>query len=94
MYCLLYFVYVSLIIYRTWEEFQEFQYHIDMDIFLNPDMTLPEEPTVDSLDEYLQNGTKSHRLMQSTLLQDFLGINWNGSDLKWFESFQDFMKVN
>ena len=56
-------------------------------------MTLPEEPTVTNLNEYLQNGTKSHRLMKSNLLNDFLGINWDGSDLKWFESLKDFLQV-
>ena len=79
---------------RTWEEFQEFQHHLDKDIFLNPDMTLPEEPTVSNLNEYLQNGTESHRLMTSNLCYDFLGINWDGSDLKWFESMKEFLKVN
>ena len=78
---------------RTWEDFQEFQHHLDRDIFLNPDMTLPEEPTVENLNEYLQNGTKSHRLMNSNLCHDFLGINWDGADLKWFESMKDFLKV-
>jgi len=80
-------------IHRTWEDFQEFQHHLDRDIFLNPDMTLPEEPTVENLNEYLQNGTKSHRLMNSNLCHDFLGINWDGSDLKWFESMKDFLKL-
>ena len=56
-------------------------------------MTLPAEPTVENLNEYLQNGTESHRLMQSTLLHDFLGINWNGSDLLFFENMKEFLKV-
>lgn len=80
-------------VHRTWEEFEEFQQHLDRDIFLNPDMTLPEDPTVENLNEYLQNGTESHRLMQSNLLHDFLGINWNGSDLYFFLNMKEFLKL-
>ena len=56
-------------------------------------MTLPDEPTVENLNEYLQNGTKSHRLLSSNLCHDFLGINWDGSDLKFFENMSEFLKV-
>ena len=49
--------------------------------------------TVENLNEYLQNGTKSHRLLSSNLCHDFLGINWDGSDLKFFENMSEFLKV-
>ena len=56
-------------------------------------MTPPDEPTVENRNEYLQNGTKSHRLLNSNLYHGFLGIDWDGSDLKFFENMQEFLKV-
>merc|ERR1711881_263716 len=58
-------------IHRSWVQFEEFQHHLDLDLFLNPGM-------------YLRKGLHSHRLLKSDLLHDFLGINWSGSDLKFF----------
>merc|ERR1711881_714919 len=71
-------------IHRSWVQFEEFQHHLDLDLFLNPGMHLPEERSVESLNEYLRKGLHSHRLLKSDLLHDFLGINWSGSDLKFF----------
>merc|ERR1719219_1320778 len=80
-------------IHRSWGEFEEFQHHLDTDIFLNPGMHLPDQPSVENLNEYLQKGLHSSRLMKSHILHDFLGINWSGSDLKFFENLEEFMKL-
>ena len=33
------------------------------------------------------------RIIQSTVLSDFLGINWSGADLKFLQSIPDFMYI-
>ena len=45
------------------------------------------------LDSYLQRVMGHERIIQSTVLSDFLGINWSGADLKFLQSIPDFMYI-
>ena len=45
------------------------------------------------LDSYLQRVMAHDRIIESTVLSDFLGINWSGADLKFLQSIPDFMYI-
>ena len=61
-------------------------------------LDFPSEPTIEKLDGYISR-VMSHAseissgLLGSHDLDDFLGINWSGSDLHFMESLEEFMKV-
>jgi len=80
-------------IHRNWNEFEEFQQLINSDLSLNPGITLPSEPSVELLNDYLIEASQSPRLMTTELLSDFLGINWDGKDLLFFASFVNFIEI-
>ena len=56
-------------------------------------VVFPENPDKDSLNDYLQAAIAHEKVFKSTELQDFLGINWSGFDLKFMESLTEFMKI-
>ena len=61
-------------------------------------LDFPSEATVEKLDGYISRvmshaGAISSSLVGPHDLDDFLGINWSGSDLAFMESLEEFMKV-
>ena len=81
-------------IHRSWTDFQDFNKMLHRHFLLGiGDVKLPEEPSIESLHEYLQLAGSHAKIMESTLLHDFLGINWSGSDLEFMSSLPEFMKV-
>ena len=55
---------------------------------------LPEVESVESLDSYMRELLGHPYITDSHLFQDFLGINWSGSDLTFMSSLPEFMKVS
>ena len=80
-------------IHRSEEDFVKFNTMLHLRWVFVGDVELPETPSIEGYRDYLQLLTDHHAVMKSTLLQDFLGINWSGSDLKFFASLFDFFKV-
>lgn len=83
-------------IHRSLTDFQKFDdmLHSRFITFENvSDVVFPENPDIASLNDYLQTAIAHQDVFESTELQDFLGINWSGFDLKFMESLQEFMKI-
>ncbi|CAL4151174.1 unnamed protein product, partial [Meganyctiphanes norvegica] len=80
-------------VHRNWDEFQEFQSLINSELTLNPGITLPSEPSVELLNDYLIEASENPNLMISDIMSHFLGINWDGKDLKFFVSFVNFIEI-
>ena len=53
----------------------------------------PLEADLAMLDSYLHRVMAHQRIIESTVLSDFLGINWSGADLKFLQSIPDFMYI-
>jgi len=85
----------SGMIHRSMQEFEQFDKMLHSRWFFDniAEVVLPEEPTVEALNEYLQKAAGHTSILESTELSDFLGINWDGKDLKFMESLTEFMKV-
>ncbi len=47
--------------------------------------------SVELLNDYLQQLTTDQDLLESDVLSDFLAANWDGKDLKFMNSLEDFM---
>ena len=79
-------------VHRQWQEFQQLR---DILTVYVPDFPLqfPTEDSVQSLDAWLRHLATNPLIVGSNALHDFLGINWNGSDLGFLTSFDEFMKV-
>lgn len=80
-------------IHRSWTDFKELQRLIDEDLAINPGISLPEKVSIESLNDYLIEGSQSRALMSSQLLTDFLGINWDGSGIGFDLSLLDFLEM-
>ncbi|CAL4139168.1 unnamed protein product [Meganyctiphanes norvegica] len=80
-------------IHRNWEEFQELQRLITSELLIHSGLTLPVEPSVESLNDYLIQASESPNLMMSTIMSHFLGINWDGKDIKFFGSLVNFIEI-
>ena len=81
------------LVHRAYEEFVHLNTLL---VALSPEVvvgSLPskEEANVESLDAYLQTISADPDLMASTVVTDFLSINWDGKELKFMNSFEDFM---
>ena len=79
-------------IHRTWEDFVKFD-HLLTTHLLNFNLHFPDEPSVDGLDAYMQRVMTHDRIISSNALNDFLGINWSGTDLTFLQDLPGFMKV-
>merc|ERR1712130_76261 len=85
-------------IHRSWGDFQEFNSLMRTHHPFIFGLEFPSEPTIEKLDGYISRVMShaseiSHGLVGSHDLDDFLGINWSGSDLAFMESLEEFMKV-
>ena len=79
-------------VHRTWDDFVEFDRLLTTHL-LNFGLDFPPEADLAVLDSYLQRVMGHERIIQSTVLSDFLGINWSGADLKFLQSIPDFMYI-
>ena len=79
-------------VHRTWEDFVKFD-HLLTTHLLNFGLDFPLEADLTMLDSYLQRVMAHQRIIESTVLSDFLGINWSGADLKFLQSIPDFMYI-
>jgi ubiquinone/menaquinone biosynthesis C-methylase UbiE len=82
-------------IHRSLADFQKFDDMIHAKWIFGDlsDVVLPESPDIDSLHEYLQAAASHKAIVRSTEYQDFLGINWSGSDLTFLSTLPEFMKI-
>merc|ERR1711872_894828 len=85
-------------VHRSWQDFQDFHSLIRTHHPFIFGLDFPSEPSVEKLDGYISRimshaGDISSGLIGSHDLDDFLGINWSGSDLAFMESLEEFMKV-
>ncbi|XP_070533155.1 uncharacterized protein [Ptychodera flava] len=89
---------------RDSEELQRSVIHRQYEEFIKLDNVLRSQghkfhlPTNDdvsvmSLNKYLEEIFLRKNLLESTLIHDFLGINWDGAELGWFSGYFAFMKT-
>merc|ERR1712121_389414 len=79
-------------IHRSWEDFKKFD-HLLTTHLLAVGLEFPNEPSIENLDAYMKRVMEHSNIVNSHVLQDFLGINWSGKDLKFMQSLAEFMKV-
>lgn len=79
-------------VHRTWDDFVKFDRLLSTHL-LNFGLDFPLEADLAALDSYLQRVMAHQRIIESTVLSDFLGINWSGADLKFLQSIPDFMYI-
>ena len=79
-------------VHRTWDDFVKFDRLLSTHL-LNFGLEFPLEADMVALDSYLQRVMDHERIIESTVLSDFLGINWSGADLKFLQSIPDFMYI-
>merc|ERR1712012_1489265 len=79
-------------VHRTWADFQKFD-HLLTTHLLNFGLSFPSEPSIENLDAYLSRVMTHSRIINSNPFNDFLGINWDGSELKFLQSLQDFLQI-
>jgi len=85
-------------VHRSWGDFQEFNSLMRTHHPFIFGLDFPSEPTIENLDGYISRVMSHASEISSSLvgshdLDDFLGINWSGSDLAFMESLEEFMKV-
>merc|ERR1719516_443464 len=82
-------------IHRSWADFQKFDDMLHHQWFIGnvDDIVLPEDASIEGLHAYLQQVSTHDTVMESTLLHDFMGINWSGFDLTFLSTLPEFMKV-
>ncbi|CAH1801725.1 unnamed protein product [Owenia fusiformis] len=82
------------IVHRQYEEFQKFNDKRPFKIggygFNVPKQS---EANITMMDAYLQRTIATDSLKTSQLMSDFLGINWDGKNIKWFLDMAEFMKM-
>ncbi|XP_071800209.1 uncharacterized protein [Asterias amurensis] len=79
-------------IHRSYADFQHFD---SLKSWYYKDLRLPANTgnTLAKLDAYMKASiTDYDSLAQTTLYGDFLGINWDGNDIKYLKNFLTFMK--
>ena len=79
-------------VHRTWADFQKLDYLLTTHL-INWGLDFPSEPSIESLDSYLQRLLTHSIVVSSNQFSDFLGINWSGRDLNFLQSLPDFMQV-
>ena len=79
-------------VHRTWADFQKFD-HLLTTHLLNFGLDFPSEASIENLDAYLSRVMTHSRIINSNPFNDFLGINWDGSELKFLQSLQDFLQI-
>jgi hypothetical protein len=81
-----------LCLFRSWSDFQQFEklLHSELLFFTVP---LPQEESLEGLDAYMKELLSHPYITDSHLFQDFLGINWSGSDLTFMSTLPEFLKV-
>ena len=83
------------LVHRTYEEFVKLDELLRDDFWLpNPPTEIPsaEQATVDTLNAYMQP-LYGNDISKSTILSDFLGINWNGSDISFMYDLSGFLEM-
>ena len=79
-------------VHRTWEDFVKFD-HLLTTHLLNFNLQFPDEASVENLDAYMKRVMTHERIISSNALQDFLGINWSGTDLTFLQDLPGFLNV-
>merc|ERR1719323_485193 len=79
-------------VHRTWEDFKKFDDLLTTHL-INWGYDFPTEPSIENLSAYLKRVLDGFLVVGSDPLNDFLGINWSGSDLKFLQSLPDFMFI-
>jgi len=79
-------------VHRTWADFQKFD-HLLTTHLLNFGLSFPDEPSIENLDAYLNRVMTHSSIVSSNPFNDFLGINWDGSELKFLQTLQDFLQI-
>merc|ERR1711962_1274437 len=85
-------------VHRSWEDFQQFNSMMSTNHPFIFGLDFPSEPSLESLNGYISRVMSHVEDIAASIiaphdLDDFLGINWSGSDLKFMESLEEFMKV-
>ena len=86
----------SGLVHRTYEEFLTLDRKVRDDFWLpTPAELLPtmEEATVESLDKYLQGLFGDSSTRTSTIMCDFVSINWNGKDITFMYDLAGFLQM-
>ena len=85
---------IMALVHRTYAEFVTLDEKIRDDFWLtNPTIALPSDPSVASLNEYLQVIYEEESIRESTLMADFLSINWNGKDITFMYDLTGFLEM-
>ncbi len=77
---------------RSWTDFQRFDDLLRTQLLFFT-ISLPEEESVAGLDVYVKELMQHPYIVDSHLFQDFLGINWSGTDLSFMSTMPEFLKV-
>ena len=79
-------------VHRSWADFQKFDHLLTIHL-LNFGLNFPTEPSVENLDDYLNHVMNHNSIVISDPFNDFLGINWDGSDLEFLQNLPEFLKI-
>ena len=85
-------------VHRSWEDFQQFNSMMRTNHPFIFGLDFPSEPSLENLNGYISRVMSHAEDIAASIvaphdLDDFLGINWSGSDLAFMESLEEFMKV-
>ena len=84
------------LVHRTYQEFATLNKKIGDDFWLpDPAEPFPQEDqaTVDAMDKYLQGLFADTSTRQSTIMCDFVSINWNGKDITFMYDLAGFLQM-
>jgi len=79
-------------IHRSLDDFIRFN-KILTTHFLNVGLHFPADTSIENLDAWMQTVADRPIIQGTDALNDFLGINWSGRDLKFMESLESFMQI-
>lgn len=83
--------------HRIYAEFKTLDEKLDRTMLPagGSDLILPSEAdaTIENLNAYLQVVSSSVELLDTHLVQDFMGINWSGADVRFLTSMDDFFDM-
>lgn len=82
-------------VHRTFAEFKTLDEEVDRTVLGGVELVLPDEESasLENLNDYLQIVAGNAELMASHLVQDFMGINWSGTDIGFMNNFEEFMEM-
>ncbi|CAH1801803.1 unnamed protein product [Owenia fusiformis] len=85
---------VSGFVHRSYAEFKKLNDARPWKLF-GYDFDVPTQGSadVDSMNDYLAKVMKDDALRKTDLVSDFLGINWDASDIKWFADMETFLEM-